>query len=277
VAGRIGDEYSHGRSSSIRVGVDAVEAGRRIASADRPEIGGPACTHPSGAVRFFATAYREDVPAAKPTDDSLKRLGGGRWQTRDERFTIEPQSGTWVIVDAEQADELGLPLVRGPFGSLRAAKEAITTARETAPPASPLRARAERERRQPRSGTTERPAARARRSRSVTTAAQKAPAEPRWLVDLGPDDRRRARRLIDRLTKAGAPDPEGLARRDLVGDVPAVAAFALLRAIEGLDADAPTARVARLLADGRDDELGVRWRLVDGDGRPITVDLDARE
>ena len=35
---------------------------------------------------------------AKPTDDALKRLGGGRWQTRDERFTIEPQSGTWVVV-----------------------------------------------------------------------------------------------------------------------------------------------------------------------------------
>ena len=31
---------------------------------------------------------------AKATDDdaSLKRLGGGRWQTRDERFTIEPHS-----------------------------------------------------------------------------------------------------------------------------------------------------------------------------------------
>ena len=51
--------------------------------------------------------------AAKKTHDqgSLKRLGGGRWQTRDERFTIEPQSGTWVIVDGEQTDDLGLPSV----------------------------------------------------------------------------------------------------------------------------------------------------------------------
>ena len=58
--------------------------------------------------------------AAKKIDDagSLKRLGGGRWQTRDERFTIEPQSGTWVLVDGEQTDDLGLPLVRGPFRSL---------------------------------------------------------------------------------------------------------------------------------------------------------------
>ena len=62
---------------------------------------------------------------AKDDDESLKRLGGGRWQTRDERFTIEPQSGTWVVVDGEQTDDLGLPLIRGPFGSLGAAKDAI--------------------------------------------------------------------------------------------------------------------------------------------------------
>ncbi|MFI5200311.1 MAG: hypothetical protein ACHQXL_08065 [Candidatus Limnocylindrales bacterium] len=60
--------------------------------------------------------------AAKAVDETaLKRLGGGRWQTRDERFTIEPQSGTWVVVDSEQTDDLGLPLVRGPFASLTAA------------------------------------------------------------------------------------------------------------------------------------------------------------
>ena len=69
--------------------------------------------------------------AAKKTDDdsSLKRLGGGRWQTRDERFTIEPQSGTWVLVDGEQTDDLGLPLVRGPFRSLTEAKAAVEAAR----------------------------------------------------------------------------------------------------------------------------------------------------
>ena len=27
--------------------------------------------------------------AKSDDDESLKRLGGGRWQTRDERFTIE--------------------------------------------------------------------------------------------------------------------------------------------------------------------------------------------
>ncbi|MFN8620845.1 MAG: hypothetical protein U0869_08895 [Chloroflexota bacterium] len=70
--------------------------------------------------------------------ESLRRLGGGRWQTRDERFTIEPQSGRWVVLDAQQQDDFGMPLVRGPFGSLDDAREAIAGAREEPAPASPL-------------------------------------------------------------------------------------------------------------------------------------------
>ena len=82
------------------------------------------------------------MAAAPDKDEGLRRLGGGRWQTRDERFTIEPQSGTWAVVDAEQTDDLGLPLVRGPFKSLGAAKEAIEAARGTAAPTSKLKDRA---------------------------------------------------------------------------------------------------------------------------------------
>lgn len=70
--------------------------------------------------------------------ESLKRLGGGRWQTRDGRFTIEPASGTWTVVDAEQTDDLGLPLVRGPYRSLTDAKAGIEEAREGAAASSPL-------------------------------------------------------------------------------------------------------------------------------------------
>src|SRR4249919_769500 len=74
-------------------------------------------------------------------DDALKRLRGGRWETRDGRFQIEPQSGTWVIVDTTQTNEFGLPLVRGPYPSLGAAKEAIEGAREEGPIESPLAGR----------------------------------------------------------------------------------------------------------------------------------------
>lgn len=217
-------------------------------------------------------------PAQKPTDDdaSLKRLGGGRWATRDGRFTIEPQSGTWVVVDADQSDELGLPLVRGPFGSLTAAKAAIAQARSSLPAASPLDARSKAIRRQD-------PARVARLGRGPRAAAhddgRPAPAtrpapppEPAWLAGLDPVGRRRARRLIERLTAAGAPDAEGIARRDLVGDVPAVAAFALTRAIRDLGAVPSPETLVGLLATGADDDLEVRWRLVDGTGRAISLD-----
>ena len=217
------------------------------------------------------------MPPDKATEEErLRRLGGGRWQTRDERFTIEPQSGAWAIVDAEQTDELGLPLVRGPYPSLTAAKAAITGARASAAPTSPLK-----ERPKPAPAPSESsPKGSARTAATATTKPARAnkadepdePEEPRWFRDLEPDDRRRAARLIDRLTAAGAADPENLVRRDLVGEVPAIAAYAIAKAVRALG-DAPSpADVAELLGEGRDSELGVRWRLVDADGRPIRLE-----
>jgi hypothetical protein len=231
--------------------------------------------------------------AAADTEAALKRLGGGRWQTRDERFTIEPQSGTWVVVDADQVDDLGLPLVRGPFGSLGAAKAAIAEARASEPASSPLPARAERLQGQASATSTDAspsnrakgPAAKGPAAKSTTpsrpskpaAAAAPEPAEPRWITELEAGERRRARRLLERLTDASAPDPEGIARRDIVGQVPAVAAHAIARRIHALGRTASPSAVAAVLIDGRDDELGVRWRLVDGEGRPITVDLETPE
>jgi hypothetical protein len=228
---------------------------------------------------------------AKPTDkdESLKRLGGGRWQTRDERFTIEPQSGTWVVVDAEQTDELGLALVRGPFGSLGAAKDAIAAARDAQPAASPLSERAAKLRERPGKPSTSSSASKQKggaapvergepaKATGAAKAAKAETAEPRWIGALEPAERRRAKRLIDRLTDAGAADPEGIVRRDIVGEVPAVAAYAIARAIARLGKEASPEKVAGLLVAGRDEDLGVRWRVVDGDDRPITIDLDAAE
>ena len=93
---------------------------------------------------------KKSAAEANGADTSLRRLGGGRWQTRDERFTIEPQSGTWVVVDADQTDDLGLPLVRGPFRSLTDAKAAIEGARGSDALRSPLEERIEEVRRRPR-------------------------------------------------------------------------------------------------------------------------------
>ncbi|HEX7472218.1 MAG TPA: hypothetical protein VF323_03980 [Candidatus Limnocylindrales bacterium] len=228
------------------------------------------------------------MPKATETDGSLKRLGGGRWQTRDDRFTIEPQSGTWVVVDAEQTDDLGLALVRGPFGSLTAAREVIASARDAAPAVSPLAAQMAKLRDRSASATSDDDHRPGRRSATTpkpkpepkpapTPAAPEPPAEARWIRDLEPIERRRAHELMARLARAGVADPEGMARRELVGKVPAAAAFAVARAIRALGPEASPADVARLLADGRDADLGVRWRLVDGDDRPIVVDLAASE
>jgi len=231
-----------------------------------------------------------------PREDSLKRLGGGRWETRDGRFTIEPQSGTWVVVDNSQTDELGLPLVRGPFGSLTAARETIDTVRNAGPAESPLAERIGRA----REGVGGKPGS-LDRGRATKQVADRTPAsgqgtaggagirattertradsppsvpEPRWLRDLAPADRRRARELTERLERLGVPESEAIARAEITRDQPALARAGLERAISSAIATAKGPRDAgRAVVDaimhGRDDELGARWRLVDERGRRI--------
>ena len=212
---------------------------------------------------------------AKPDEQALRRLSGGRWQTRDERFTIEPQSGTWVVIDGEATDELGLPLVRGPFGSLTAAKEAIAEARRGAPATSPLadalaaaQARAEpaqpaqpatlgRKRRS--AGKPTRPEPPPKRGpepppkREPEAAPEAAPEaepadqspdepepgrEPAWLGALGRRDRRRADALLERLARAGVDDAAEVARQEIVEEQPALARLAIRRRLTAAVAEA---------------------------------------
>jgi hypothetical protein len=220
------------------------------------------------------------MAAKKQNDDrSLKRLGGGRWQTRDERFTIEPQSGTWVLVDAEQTDDLGLPLVRGPFRSLTDAKAAVEAAREAIAPESPLADRVKETKAGPsKAAAPAKNGAVARRTAKEAPPEPEPPREPRWIGELAPRDRGRARRLIERLEEAGVRDAEGVVRQDLSGGVPTVTRIAVADRLAALlptsgDAAAAVARalgpVAEAFGEGRDDKLEVRWRLVDGNDRPI--------
>ena len=125
-------------------------------------------------------------------------------------------------------------------------------------------------------GRADRTAGRAAKPATTARADGEEPREPGWLTDLTPGERGRARRLMSRLEEDGIPDAEGLVRRDVVGDVAAIAAAAIRRRLAGLGDDAPPDDVADLLADGRDDRLDVRWRLVDGDGRPIVLDRGSR-
>lgn len=80
------------------------------------------------------------MPAKPPeSEDTLKRERAGTYRTRDGRFTVEQSSSGWLVYDAEQTDELGLPLARGPFPTLDGAKAALGEARTAAAPSAPRR------------------------------------------------------------------------------------------------------------------------------------------
>jgi hypothetical protein len=184
-------------------------------------------------------------------EEKLKRLGGGRWESQDGRYSIEPQSGTWVVVDNEQTNELGLPLVRGPFPTLTAAREAVQASRGGGPARSPL---------------AERLTSNARREPAKPKKPEP-PPEPKWLQALSEADRRRVRALVTRLDAAGVDDAEDIARSEIADGQPALAQLALER---GLAAAKSTADAVEVFLAGRDEKLGARWRVIDDEGREIT-------
>ncbi len=223
-------------------------------------------------------------------DDALKRLGGGRWETRDGRFQIEPQSGTWVIVDTTQTNEFGLPLVRGPFPSLTAAREAIDAARGEGPATSPLADRIEQARMEPAGGSKAKPVKTAKpgaadasepevRPEPHEPAEPPEPPEPRWFRDLKPVGRKRAADMIARLRALDIDEAEAVARADVVDGHSALARLALERRLrKAATAKTPRRAVADAIEAflaGEDPELGTGWRLVDDRERPIReLELD---
>jgi len=78
---------------------------------------------------------RRQRPDDEPEAERLKRERAGSYRTPDGRFAVEEAGSGWMVLDAEQADELGLPLVRGPFSTLDEARAAIAAARREPPPA----------------------------------------------------------------------------------------------------------------------------------------------
>src|SRR5262245_5572262 len=220
--------------------------------------------------------------------EALKRIGGGRWETRDGRFQIEPQSGTWVIVDTTQTNEFGLPLVRGPFPSLGAAKEAIESARDEGQVTSPLAERIERAGQATDDGDSK--AGTKASKRGATAAAEvpgddepsepQAPPEPAWVRDLKPIGRQKAMALIERLEGLGVDDAEAIARAEIADGEPALTRLALERRIREAtksrrDPRSAVAAAVEAILAGEDPELEVAWTLVDDRGRRITkLDLD---
>ena len=78
--------------------------------------------------------------AEKPPPDpsELKRQGAGLHATGDGRFLVEQSANGWMVTDNERTNELGLPLVRGPFATLVEARDAVTAARSGPLPISNL-------------------------------------------------------------------------------------------------------------------------------------------
>src|SRR5205823_10639233 len=63
-------------------------------------------------------------------DESLKRETAGRYRSADGRFTVESQGANdWYLADEEQVDQLGQPVLRGPYASLAEARSAVAEAR----------------------------------------------------------------------------------------------------------------------------------------------------
>jgi ribosomal protein S18 acetylase RimI-like enzyme len=111
--------------------------------------------------------------------ERLKRETAGRYVSADGRFSVEQSSGRWMSVDSEATDDLGLPLVRGPFATLDEARAAIAEAR-TAPVAkSDLATRIGRRPKTARSGPAATGAKRAKGTKAANASRRDAPREPK--------------------------------------------------------------------------------------------------
>ncbi|MFL5778561.1 MAG: hypothetical protein ACJ761_06425 [Chloroflexota bacterium] len=184
-----------------------------------------------------------DVPPADPS--KLVRETPGRYRTGDGRFTVEQESaGVWYVADAEQTNEFGLPLLRGPFGTLADARAALGEARDAPAPAAPEPKRKTQARPKPgpkakadaTSARTE-PNARGAEARPATRASERAkpeaaPAEPAWLAKLSPARRREAESLIEALAALDVDDPPATVRREVERDEAAVARALLGQQVE---------------------------------------------
>src|SRR3990172_3649427 len=85
-----------------------------------------------------ARSTKAGAPASRPDPSKLKRESAGRYVTGDGRFTVDQSSGGWMVSDAEQTNELGLALVRGPFATLDEARQGMEGARRGPAPISSL-------------------------------------------------------------------------------------------------------------------------------------------
>lgn len=150
--------------------------------------------------------------------NKLMRRAAGSYRTADDRFEVRGQLNRWFLVDAEQRDELGQELVRGPFATLDEVRDAIPEARRAGikPLAPPPK------RRQPAGSAKAKPA-----------------PPPSWIDRLPAPEASRVRALIRALEREGIADAEKVVRRDREGLGPEVARLLIERRLDALLEEVP--------------------------------------
>ncbi|TME83493.1 MAG: hypothetical protein E6I45_03510, partial [Chloroflexi bacterium] len=168
------------------------------------------------------------MPAKAADPDALRRESAGRYVSGDGRFTVEAEGSTaWYVADTEQTDQLGQPVLRGPFSTLAGARAAVAEARGQPVAAGGREAGGARE------GTKAGAKAhtgRGRPGRRATESARRgAKQPPDWLSAIDSHKRPQAQQLVSELAGLGIEDPERIVAADLGSDEPLIAEAILER------------------------------------------------
>jgi hypothetical protein len=181
------------------------------------------------------------MPRAKAPDgtdaagdpNKLARKKAGTYRTADERFEVRQAALGWFLIDSTATDELGQELVRGPFPTLGAVRDALPEARRTTLKPLP--------RRDASAGKTATGKAAGGKAAGDKVAAKPkaAPLAASWLDKLPRAEATAARRLIRALELEGVHDAEQLVQAARKDREPAVARRVLEGRLELIVNDLP--------------------------------------
>jgi hypothetical protein len=160
--------------------------------------------------------------------NKLARKKAGTYQTSDERFEVRQAALGWFLIDSTATDELGQELVRGPFATLSAIREALPDARRTTLKPLP--------RRDVSAGKT---AAGMAAVGKAATKPKATPRSPSWLEKLPRAEAAAARRLVRALELEGVHDAEQLVQGARKDREPVVARRVLEGRLEMIVSDLP--------------------------------------
>ena len=229
------------------------------------------------------------MPAKAADPDALRRESAGRYVSGDGRFTVEAEGSTaWYVADTEQTDQLGQPVLRGPFSTLAGARAAVAEARgQPVAPRDLPKPAGGREAGGAREGTKAGAKAhtgRGRPGRRATESARRgAKQPPDWLSAIDSHKRPQAQQLVSELAGLGIEDPERIVAADLGSDEPLIAEAILERRLQDALGSATDVKAVleALRAEGFRAGAGRPargWRLVelDREGEPTARRLRFR-